>query len=561
MMSTPLEAQDEDMSSRPRVMDANEGSPLSEQEARRLAIEATATRSPVELHGLSKRPYEDYIVLLAVARNEHTPQAALASIAATVANADSSGAASGDPHVSKRIRRALLAATVAINPNASPAVIEEMVPYADAYSHIVVDRALRYEVDPGRLRALNASNITMVRCAVAGNDHTPNDVMKRLSVDPDVSIRRTVARTVTDAELLHAMRDDEVLAVRAAVAGNERTSPDTLRWLATDHSAGADSITDFINQNYYVLSSVASNPDAPLDVLGRLVDMVMAQSRSTMPSWRTVPIIVGLLSNPVMGSDSRAGEVMQTVLKACDLAGVSATANCEAIASKTNCTALLDSLAGDRRYSVKAAVAGNPATRPSTLARLAEYKSYRVSVPALGNPSTPVEIIEQAAGELMSRLSTVGAEIDDAVQALTAIHDNPTVEDSLRARIVGYVSGRYGAEKAPGETGSKARVEQFIRRLSEHPSSLQAINAIHAEHCPDYEYYVSYAGVMDPELAELALDSLERMTSVTVGDLKLLAALLSNEHVTDSMLETMLDAVDPQVAGLALRELRDRQSN
>lgn len=122
------------------------------------------------------------------------------------------------------------------------------------------------------LRHFANHSTDVIRVAVAKNEHTPADVMARLSRDPSVEVRVTVASNAgTVPEFLDELSRDRSVRVRVAVAGHSEAWPHALDRLSRSKSAN-------------VRGAVATNLAAPKSVLQRLAndpDMEVCQRAAT----------------------------------------------------------------------------------------------------------------------------------------------------------------------------------------------------------------------------------------------------------------------------------------
>jgi hypothetical protein len=88
-----------------------------------------------------------------------------------------------------------------------------------------------------RLRLLAADANPRIRESVASGYHTPEDVMLRLSKDPDAGVRGCVAKNEsTPCDILRSMADDESEVVRGWLAVNFFVPTDVMEALADDPS-------------------------------------------------------------------------------------------------------------------------------------------------------------------------------------------------------------------------------------------------------------------------------------------------------------------------------------
>lgn len=94
-----------------------------------------------------------------------------------------------------------------------------------------------------------------VRAAIAGNPSTPPDTLTNLAQDPEVEVRRAVASNkATPAEVLVILTSDPDKRVREEVASNTATPAEILTNLAC-------------NSEIEIRSYVIQNPAAPPEVL------------------------------------------------------------------------------------------------------------------------------------------------------------------------------------------------------------------------------------------------------------------------------------------------------
>ncbi|MCU1597886.1 MAG: hypothetical protein JWQ47_1625 [Glaciihabitans sp.] len=88
-----------------------------------------------------------------------------------------------------------------------------------------------------RLRLLAADANPKIRESAASSYHAPEDVVIRLSKDPDAGVRGCVARNEsTSCDILRSMADDESEVVRGWLAVNFFVPADVMERLADDSS-------------------------------------------------------------------------------------------------------------------------------------------------------------------------------------------------------------------------------------------------------------------------------------------------------------------------------------
>lgn len=128
-----------------------------------------------------------------------------------------------------------------------------------------VDLGSRKEIaknstDPEELAKLSEDSDEIVRMCVAGNIHTPEDILTKLAGDASWNVRESVAfNKECSSKLLTKLSRDRTAEVKDAVARNHNTSLEVLAKLST-------------SRFYYVREAVAENPNTSEEILMQLAD-------------------------------------------------------------------------------------------------------------------------------------------------------------------------------------------------------------------------------------------------------------------------------------------------
>jgi hypothetical protein len=226
-----------------------------------------------------------------------------------------------------------------------------------------------------------------VRQALAGRSDLSTDLLVGLVSDPSSLVRYAIATNVrTDEASLSALASDCDHLVRVAVAGNPNTSPATMREMLNDPASAVRetlltrrlsqldaSSFDRLATNQYHRFLLARSSRAPRQLLNRLVSdesfLVVrraARNRHTRPSE-----LVPLLTHP--------------------------DAVCRAIAAER--VAVLSEqqavkLAGDPSWSVREALARNPATPDVALQLLVQELTHGTKVALANHPNASAEVLD-----------------------------------------------------------------------------------------------------------------------------------------------------------------------
>ncbi len=201
-------------------------------------------------------------VRLAIARNPSTPSLALAKMVSTTPTAN------GVNETSEELRL-----TVAANPSLSPGALQSL--FRDYFHDRSWARVLAANpsTPPGALGKLAGHQAWDVQRAAAGNPSTPPARMRRLANSPWLSIQATVAATSTDpTALLQAFNNGSSL-VRFAVAGNPHAPEEVLSRI------GAWSHPRFSRAEQWTFGRATANPSLPADLVERLLDT------EALPPW------------------------------------------------------------------------------------------------------------------------------------------------------------------------------------------------------------------------------------------------------------------------------------
>lgn len=230
---------------------------------------------------------------------------------------------------------------IAANPSVRPATLDWMSGGDGSVSWMVHDRvceevARASACSAQTLRRLSGSRSWRVRAAVAGNVHTPTDVLE------------TLVR-------------DRPIAVRKVVAANPAASEKCLRYLA-----------DAPRED--IVCTAAQNPSLPTEVL-------LTFSRD-----RRVAVQRAAMRNPSM--PLRALEI---VAKG---EGFDIGARCEAVANPSMTSVeVLRAFSQDQHFMSSVAV--NPSTPQDVLENLSTNRDLVVQILVAGNASTPAHVVER----------------------------------------------------------------------------------------------------------------------------------------------------------------------
>jgi hypothetical protein len=291
-------------------------------------------------------------VRLAVADNRATPPKILARLAKdkNVEIRRSVSWKSTTPHSSLRrlasdedeeVRRRVL-----LNIQTPSSVLDRMA--RDASEYIRINLVWRDKTSAKALSVLARDPSVKVRRPVAGHPKLPINMLAQLANDESELVRKQVCEnTNVTAEILIKLADDKVFDVRWAVVRQSKAPAEALRLIVQN----AESMKLGLGPG------IAAHPNAPEDVLEKLVQHQGFNSRRAVAARLNVPIhILKQLSQD-------------------DQSGVRYT-----IAS--NITApheILDELSRDGHVDVRHGVAQNLTTPQEILKRLAQDKDTRVS--------------------------------------------------------------------------------------------------------------------------------------------------------------------------------------
>lgn len=191
--------------------------------------------------------------------------------------------------------------------------------------------------------------------------HVPPDILDIIASNRNQSTRSRVARHPdTPVETLIRLATDPEQGVRRAVAMNHHTPVDTLVQLADDPD---------------VMSSLASNPNTPGDILLRIASSDSGHGYS-------------LLHNPNTPPEALIAMIPHGTTSLRSMLAASEVAPAEALAL----------LAEDKESLVRHGVARNPRTPPEVLAKLANDRDGVLVDAVALNPNTPVRVLVELVG-------------------------------------------------------------------------------------------------------------------------------------------------------------------
>ena len=269
-----------------------------------------------------------------------------------------------------------------------------------------VDEARDPSTDPARLAELSASVDNAVRRGVAMNSSTPGEVLMRLAEDSDFVREGVALNSSTPVEVLARLADDPGSTVRQQIKRHP-----TVRGLQKEAEVSTDEarLSELASSQFpSVLTSVAHNPSAPVELLTRL---------SEDSDWGVRRGVAGNSSTPVealmrLAEDSDSGvrrgvagnsstpvEVLMRLAEDSD-SGVRRWV----VTNPSTPVEVLMRLAEDSDSGVRQGVAGNSSTPGEVLMRLAEDSDFGVREAAEENPSTPAELLPEIDRRRFSRV-------------------------------------------------------------------------------------------------------------------------------------------------------------
>ncbi|HEU4881029.1 MAG TPA: hypothetical protein VFT45_02255 [Longimicrobium sp.] len=248
--------------------------------------------------------------------------------------------------------------------------------------------------------------------------------------DPQVrkAHRRVARNDATPPERLEELSHHLDQEVREAVAANPRTPAATLRRLAADDSVASDALQNpafprdvwpelAAEGQPWVLTKIASAPDAPPDALRAIAQQVAARladdwtgDEDAFDDSDVGDVLEGLAENPASPAEILAqvwrlnaqradrgdyGEALARHANApADLLAELATSGDDDVreavaANPRTAPVVLERLAADAESSVREAVAKRTDLAPETLKRLGKDEDYSVREAARANPSYP----------------------------------------------------------------------------------------------------------------------------------------------------------------------------
>ncbi len=276
--------------------------------------------------------------------------------------------------------------------------------------------------DPDLLDELSRHFAPFIRARVAGNPHTRPETMRALGQDQDPDVPRWVAQAAhCPPDVLEALADHESIDARAAVARHVSTPIAALARLARDTEP-------------QVRSMVASNTSATPEILVRLAsDKAEVVVQYVAESPKSTAKVLSIASH------HSSWRVRQ------------------AVASHRNVSAdTLNGLINGRvdGGATRPVALGNPNASPDTLARYATSKVGHEREVVAGNPSTPPEVLGRMANDpdpflllaLCSNPST-------PPQALASMAEHPSqdVTDAARTGMRRAAAKRFGVDESNTE--------------------------------------------------------------------------------------------------------------
>lgn len=280
-------------------------------------------------------------------------------------------------------------------------------------------------ISPEVLELLSYDNNVTVRVLVSINKKTPVETLKRLANDTDYRVRQSLARNENiPIEVIEKLADDNVDQVRENILNNESTPDTILRKISEETMLAREKMRDMIggfgiedpNQFAYykqgfMRSYAAANPETNHEILISLTkDPEISVRHAILRNPNITPDILDILSTDtdVYIRQNVAKNINTPEATLIKMLKDNETSVVARIAENTNVSAeILDMLSQYNNGYVRTLVAGNKATRPSTLAKMATEilnKSYLASSSLTTsdtnflfkialNPSTPTETL------------------------------------------------------------------------------------------------------------------------------------------------------------------------
>ena len=275
-------------------------------------------------------------------------------------------------------------AFLAQNPSATPQALARLVTVASAETRATA--AAHPRLLPATLGVLAGDHAPAVRAAVARNAATMPDVLRHLAHDPAVAVREAVAaHASTPPECLADLAHDAHAPVHQQVAMNSRTPPPLLEALAHDPQV-------------QVRAAVVQHPSTPRATFEQLAredvpEMAEALAASAL---LTTEIARRLLATKLARLHERvaANPALSADLLAKLLQQLSEPAYVRGLARNPQTPAeTLIWLAGHKNYAIRRVIAAHPRLPFAAQGRLVESRDFETQLALAHNPATTLTIL------------------------------------------------------------------------------------------------------------------------------------------------------------------------
>lgn len=321
-------------------------------------------------------------------------------------------------------------ANLTMNRNTTPSALARLAEHPSADLRAAVAR--HPNVRPATLARLAQDAHGSVRGTTAAAPQMPEEALRLLAQDAEATVRAAVAghSALPDAALTLLARD-RAATVRAGVAGNARTHPDLLATLALDREP-------------CVRAAVARNAQTPLETYVHLghdaaMEVREAAAESSLLTAEVAKWLLGfklprlrerIAANPMLTPDLMT-RLLQTPSDQAVMRGLAR--------NPRTTPATLIWLAGHPNPAVRRIVSANPALPLEAQGKLAEKRDRETHLALAGNPATSLSIL--------ARLGTTKA--DDDLLLATVWHPlmNAATRQSIYASYFMLQSMGTDAEK------------------------------------------------------------------------------------------------------------------
>ena len=246
-----------------------------------------------------------------------------------------------------------------------------------------------------------------VRCAVAGNVHTPSDVLEELVDDPFV--RKTVlSNPNTPTELLVQYSHDQAAGTRCAVANNVKTPSEILDELANDPDFSVRcNVARNSNTSPEIIKQLSRDPDHWLRRLAVANKNFPKVTTDDLPDYADNPEALRKL---VMDRKTSA-DVLQQIQT-----GNYQEAHRALAQSRRTPSDVLTQLASERDYYVQYYLVRNPKLPKAAMMQLVNHGCVDAKMYLLKHRNLPTEVYEALSKDDIDRIRrTVAEKISDPV--------------------------------------------------------------------------------------------------------------------------------------------------